>query len=137
MFDEPMVVHFMEGETLAGHGDNFFPGEAQILVRDGGGAIRKVDLAEVKMVCFVKSLASDRAQTHLPQPDRLLYQAVPGKRVRIRFRDGEQMEGLASIRAKPRQGFFVTPMNPNSNNLQVYVNPDALVGFSFQSDEPS
>jgi hypothetical protein len=134
VFDEPVVVHFLKGETLTGYGDNFLPGEAEIMVRDEGGAIRKVDLASVKVVCFVKSVSPDRAQTHRASPERLLYQAVPGRRVLLHFKDGERMEGLASISDKPRRGFFVTPLNPNSNNLQVYVNVEALLGLAFQGD---
>lgn len=136
MFDEPVVVHFLDGGTLAGHGDNFFPGEERVLIRDERDAIQSVDLSTVKMVCFVRSLAPDRLQTHQPPPARLLYQAVPGTRVLLRFKDGERMEGLASISGKPKRGFFVTPLNPNSNNLQVYVNPEALLNLSFQ-DSPN
>lgn len=132
MFDESIVVHYRDGRTLTGWGDNFFPTEGEIFVKDMLESVVKVSLAEVKVVCFVKQLNTDRRETHRPAAP-LIFQPVPGNRVDIVFRDGERMEGIASLTRLPDHGFFVTPLNPNSNNLQVYVNPAAVLRLRIQT----
>lgn len=132
MFDESVVVHFRDGRTLAGWGENFFPAEREIYIKDMVQNVVKVRLADVKVVCFVKQLNTDHRETHRPAAP-LLFQPVPGNHVTLVFRDGERMEGIASLTGQPDHGFFVTPLNPNSNNLQVYVNPAAVLRLTIQT----
>ncbi len=130
MFEQKVVVRYKEGRTLSGFGDSFLAGEAEILVQDLNGTIHHVPLSDVKMVCFVRAFDSDPAATHRPA-ERVLYQAVPGNRVRVAFRDGEVLEGVTSHRNRPTRGFFLTPLNPHGNNLGVYVNMAEVVSFRF------
>lgn len=131
MFDERVVVRFLDGTALKGYGDNFLPGEAELLVQENETAtIHKVDLAAVKAVYFVKEFLTDSQTSHRRAP-ALIFQAVPGKHVAMAFLDGEVLEGVATLQDRPVRGFFVTPLNPNSNNVQVYVNPKALRTFRF------
>ena len=125
-----MVIHFQTGTTLACWGDNFLPLEAEIMVKDEQDQIRSVALKDVKVVCFVKAFATDSRTTHRPAT-QLLYQAVPGRKVKLFFKDGEKLEGISSLNDRPLRGFFVTPLNPNSNNIHVYVNPGFLKSFEF------
>lgn len=131
MFDERVVVRFLDGRILKGYGDNFLPGEVELLVREvENDAIHRVALGEVKMICFVRAFVTDSQSTHRPTAP-LIYQAVPGRRVAVEFLDGEHLEGVATLQTMPTHGFFVTPLNPNSNNIQIYVNPNALRRFRF------
>ncbi len=131
MFEEQVVIHFLDGRVLNGYGDNFFPGEDRIMVLKAlSEEVVTVKLAEVKVVCFVRTLAPQQKERNR-EPQALLYQAVPGRHVDILFKDGEHLEGVASISDKPARGFFVTPLNPQSNNVQIYVNPDAMARFRF------
>ncbi len=132
MFDEAMVVHYRDGRTLTGWGGNFFPTEGEIYVKDMLENVVRVDLSQVKVVCFVRKLDPDRRETHRPAAP-LLYQAVPGNHIDIVFRDGERMEAVGSLTKLPSHGFFVTPLNPNSNNLQVYVNPAEVRSLRIQT----
>jgi hypothetical protein len=130
MFEQKVVVRYKDGKTLAGFGDSFVAGEAEILVQDLNEAIHRVPLSDVKMVCFVRTFGTDPAETHRPA-GRVLYQAIPGNRVRVAFRDGEVLEGVTSLQSRPTRGFFLTPLNPHGNNLGVYVNMDEVVSFRF------
>jgi len=130
VFDARIVVRYQDGTVLKGWGDNFLPGEASILVKDFQDRIHTVDLQRVKLVCFVKTFVSDSTMTHRPT-SRVLFSAIPGTLVELRFQDGEVIFGKASLSAPPRTGFFVSPVNPNSNNISVYVNPEALDRFRF------
>lgn len=94
------------------------------------GTIHRVPLCDVKMVCFVKTFGSDPPVTHRP-PERVVYRAVSGQRVRVAFRDGEVLEGVTTLQSRPTRGFFLTPLNPHGNNSGVYVNVDEVVSFRF------
>lgn len=125
-----MVVRFKDGATLSGFGDNFMPGETELLMQDLEERLHRLPLSDVKMVCFVKTFSSDPGETHRI-PGRVLYQPVPGSKVRISFKDGEVLEGVSAVRTRPLKGFFLTPLNQNSNNIHVYVNMDEVVSFRF------
>lgn len=132
MFDETVVVHYKDGRTLKGHGENFLPSEREIMIRSQEGALVTVQLSTVKIVCFVRSHSSDGLSRNR-HPAALLYRAVPGKRVVLQFQDGERLEGITTISRMPDRGFFVTPLNPASNNIQIYVNPDTVSSLQFPS----
>ena len=132
MFDQRMVIHFQTGKTLTGWGDNFLPIEEEIMVKDQDDQIHRVALRDVKIICFVKAFATDSRVTHKP-PSQLLFQAVPGRKVRLVFKDSEKLEGVASLNDRPLRGFFVTPLNSSSNNIHIYVNPAFLKSFEFLS----
>jgi hypothetical protein len=132
MFDDRLVIHFQSGKTLACWGDNFMPIEEEILVKDEDDKIDRVALKDVKVICFVKAFVTDSRTTHKPPP-QILFQAVPGRKVKLVFKDGEKMEGLCSLKERPVRGFFLTPLNPNSNNIHIFVNPAFLKSFEFTS----
>lgn len=132
MFEEKVIVRFKDGTTLPGFGDNFMPGDEEILVQDLEDHLHSVLLKEVKLVCFVRAFASDFDRSHAPA-GRLIYQAVPGRTVDITFRDGEKLRGITTLQNKPKGGFFLTPLNPNSNNIHVFVNSDEILSFRFQN----
>lgn len=132
MFDEKVIIRFLDGRVLKAYGDSFLPWEEEMLVKDAREQIVHVKLSEVKLIGFVKEFDSDGAVTHRPSPP-LQYVAVPGKRVLLKFRDGEEMVGMTSLESPPKQGFFLMPLNPNSNNNRVFVNPGALASFHFEA----
>lgn len=132
MFDERVVIHYLDGSTLRGYGDSFLPWEEEVLVKDQHEKMVHVRLADVKIICFVRHHDSDCSATHKASPP-LQFQAVPGRRIQLRFKDGEQLVGVASLEAPPRSGFFLTPLNPNSNNRRVFINLAALESFRFET----
>ncbi|MEJ2368407.1 MAG: hypothetical protein P8Z49_08685, partial [Acidobacteriota bacterium] len=92
--------------------------------------IRRIPLSNVKKICFVRHFSED-SQSVRRAPEQLQYQPVPGRKVGLHFRDGQSIYGIVTTERKPDHGFFLTPLNPNSNNLSIYVNPDALLTFNF------
>ncbi len=130
MFEARVVVRYMNGQILAGWGDQFFPMETEIMVKDQLDEIHRIPLNQVKLVCFVKQFVSDSSITHR-STSKVIYDAIPGKTVEMVFTDGEKMSAKASLNTIPKGGFFVTPANPNSNNVSMYVNKGALKSFRF------
>jgi len=84
---------------------------------------------EIKAVCFVKDFGSAEAE-----PAQRLFQNRPkaeGLWVRMRFADGEMMDGILpnNLLQLETYGFTLTPPNPSSNNQRVFVPKGSLEEF--------
>jgi hypothetical protein len=49
-----------------------------------------------------------------------------GIKIKIEFNDGEVMCGISLGYSKKRKGFFIIPVDPQSNNERVYVIASAV-----------
>jgi hypothetical protein len=54
-----------------------------------------------------------------------------GKRIQVKFKDGEVLIGYTSGYSPDRTGFFVFPSDPDSNNEKVFVMTAATANVSF------
>ena len=54
-----------------------------------------------------------------------------GKRIQVKFKDGEVLIGYTSGYSPDRMGFFVFPSDPDSNNEKVFVVAAAAANVSF------
>ncbi len=131
MQDEPVVVHFADGRTISGYGDDLLPSDSDYTLRDAASDQEVlVHLRQVKVVCFVRSHATTGVVRNREQPP-LVPHAGAGRRAEMVFRDGEHLAGLVSLQDNPTRGFYLVPLNPNGNNIKIYVNPNQLVKFRF------
>ena len=125
---EKVVIKFNDGKLVKGWAEDApVRGEEIVItpVLDPDHA-RTVKLRDAKAVFFVKSF--------LGAPERLKRGGFPSgscseaSRVLVEFKDGERLWGCASNRALPSTAgdFFVSPTDPGSNNLRVYVAPGGV-----------
>lgn len=117
-FERDPVLGFVNPHTY------LTPGGIEVLTRSGNLAL--VPYGEIKAVCFVREF--DLAET--PPAQRLFHTRpkTDGLWVRMRFRDGELMDGLLAnnlLQLEPF-GFTVVPPNPFSNNQRLFVPRQAL-----------
>lgn len=90
------------------------------------GSVILLPYVEVKVVCFVKDFEPSE------QPERKIFNTRPkmdGLWVRMRFRDGEVMDGILPnnlLQLEP-QGFTVIPPEPYSNNQRLFLPREALL----------
>ncbi len=85
------------------------------------GAVSVIPYAQVKTVCFVRDFNAEE-----PSTERRTFASRPknfGLWVRMRFRDGEVMDGLFpnNLLQWEAQGYTFVPPNPSSNNQKVFV----------------
>jgi hypothetical protein len=52
--------------------------------------------------------------------------ALRGLKIKLEFSDGEVIRGFSLGFSKERKGFYITPIDPQSNNERIYVIADAL-----------
>ncbi len=120
-FDRDTVAGFVNPRTF------LLPDGLEVLTQTGNVAV--FPYAEVKAVCFVRDFGSLG-----DEPDQKLFHTRPkveGLWVRMRFLDGEVMDGLLAnnlLQIEP-VGFTVVPPNPSSNNQRIFVPKTALAEF--------
>lgn len=92
------------------------------------GTVARLPYPEVKAVCFVKDFDSG------PGEERLLFTSRPktaGLWVRMKFRDGELMDGILpnNLLQIDSHGFAITPPDGYSNNQHLFIPRTALIGI--------
>lgn len=99
------------------------------------GRARRLELGQIKWVCYVRDFNLDDGV----EPERIgrrTFQARPrgdGLWLRLVFRDGEALEGLAGVDLGLLDalvgdgGLFLTPPDLRSNALRIFV-PRAAIG---------
>lgn len=115
-----MVIHFMDGRILKGWGTLISPFDKIMEFQDLSGEIHLVDLSKIKGAFYVKSFEGNPRKTRSVEATWL----PPGDRVKVFFKDGEVLEGVAQLPEdlKGAQGFYVVPCDLASNNYRIYVN---------------
>ncbi len=111
-FDREPLAGFVNPQTY------LQPAGVELLMIDG--ALNTVPYQEIKTVSFVRDFdVSDH-------PDKRVFNTRPkmeGLWVRMKFRDGEVMDGLLAnnLLLLDTHGFTVTPPDPYANNQRVFV----------------
>ncbi len=118
-----VVAHYTDGRLLKGTTNDFLPTKDIFHVSPAdatpGSKPIEVKLSDLKAVFFVKDL-SGHAQHHdinEVKPD----QPVVGRKIQVRFKDGEEMLGTTQGYQPNRPGFFVNPVDAESNNERCFV----------------
>ncbi len=90
------------------------------------GAIHQIPFSDVKAVCFVRDFgAGETWRAHRTFQTR---PKANGLWLRLCFRDGESLEGIApnNLLQNEPNGFSVTPPDPTFQNQRVFVPREAL-----------
>ena len=117
-----VVARYADGRVVKGFTFDFGPTQARFHIFTepmAGGPSTLVLVRDLKAVFFVRDLVGNSArQDGQKFPPGA---ATTGPHVEVRFRDGEIMLGTADSPISDPKGFFLTPADPESNNLRVYV----------------
>lgn len=121
-----VVVKYLDGRIIKGNTFDFAPTRDTFHVDvietnedERRLGIREVDISQLKAVFFVKDFAGrpdyEERDGFLPGDERR------GKKIRITFDDGEKINALSMGFSRGRKGFFVNPVDPESNNIRIFV----------------
>ncbi len=117
-FDRESVPGFVNPQTY------LQPSGLEVLTL--GGSVLEVPYADIKALCFVREFGNgeplDEHRVFLSRPK------VNGIWIRMKFRDGDIMEGVLpnNLLQLEQYGFTFVPPNPNSNNQKIFVPKAAL-----------
>jgi len=123
-----VVAHYMDGRVVKGTTQDFFPNRPIFRVTPvGAGKESEIQCRQLKAVFFVKDLTGDENRKDLRGFVDGPGETTKGKKIAVRFKDGEFLCGYSLSYSPERVGFFLFPSDPGSNNLRIYVMTYAAV----------
>ena len=137
---DKVVVRFKDGRILKGRVKDFDPDAVQfILMQQENGDDLQLPIDELKALFFVHSLEGDREHR-----ERKVFGISKnlGHKIYIKFLDGESMLGFVKgdvpwekgfYRSSPgnsSNGFFMAPVDGESNNIKIFVIASAIRDIS-------
>ena len=115
------VVAFLDGRRLKGYLLNFSALKESFRLfsddnvhQEPGG---NIFLKDLKAVFFVKDFAGDPARKDSAECGP----AKHGRKVVVTFKDGEQISGSTEAYNPQKLGFFLFPLNGDTNNMRIFV----------------
>jgi len=126
-----VVAHFLDGRLLKGTIHDFAPNKECFHLYVGGderSEATAVRAGALKALFFVRSYEgeADRHRSYSFQDA-----TAQGRRVKVRFTDGEEVAGFTVGYSKEKQGFFLIPADPAGNNTRVFVLNAAVAEVSW------
>jgi hypothetical protein len=117
-----VVAHLLNGKLIKGTTQDFFPNRPvfHILPADGG-APAEVRTKLLKALFFVKEFAGNQSRRDVRGFIEAPGETAQGKKLAVRFKDGELLCGYSLTYSPERDGFFMFPSDAGTNNLRVYV----------------
>lgn len=117
-----VVAHFTDGKLLKGTTQDFFPNRPSFHLQPAaGGPAVEVRCKTLKALFFVKEFAGDPQRRDLRGFLAAPGETAHGKKIAVRFRDGELLCGYSLSYLPDRDGFFMFPADSGGNNLRIYV----------------
>jgi hypothetical protein len=116
-----VVARCQDGRVLKGLTNDFFPAKDRFHLLPAGspaGAVPvEVVVSSLKAVFFVHDLkgSPDHKKTNA------FDHALPGRKIRVVFKDGEVLVGTTNGYQPGRPGFFLFPADSKSNNERCYI----------------
>ena len=117
-----VVVHFIDGKILKGTTQDFFPNRPSFHLQPvSGEPAVEIRCKTLKGVFFVKDFAGNSARRDLGGFIAAAGETIHGKKIAVRFKDGELLCGYSLSYLPDREGFFMFPADSASNNMRIYV----------------
>jgi hypothetical protein len=116
-----VVVAFADGRRLKGCLFNFSPLKEGFKFTPNETAQQKaptdICLSDLKAIFFVKDFRGNPDYKENPADATPKY----GRKIVVTFLDGEELSGSTEAYNPQRVGFFMSPADPNSNNMRVFI----------------
>lgn len=125
---QKVIVRFLDGRLLKGYVADFSPSSDSVSVEGESSERQKIGFDELKAIFFVRTFEGDKSHTE----KKSFIKPIPlGKRVFVKFKDGESMMGYIEggipwekgffLEPNKGSGFFLIPVDDESNNIKVFV----------------
>ena len=118
-----IVMRYVDGRIIKGFTSDFSPTKNLFHVQpvEAKATDKSIEISvrELKAVFFVKDFSGDPSYS---EDKKFSGAQVPsGRKVEVTFLDNEILVGATLSYDPGRPGFFITPADPQSNNLRVFV----------------
>ena len=112
-----IVVKFKDNTVAKGKTNDFFPNKTQFHLEEMNGKIVEISIEDLKAVFFVKDLKGNK--NHEDNYNDEI--AAGGRKIKVRFFDGETVVGYTLGYSPDRQGFYLSPADLQGNNERIFV----------------
>jgi hypothetical protein len=117
-----VVAHLVGGKIIKGTTQDFFPNRPLFHIQpsDPGPSV-ELRTKQLKALFFVREFAGNGQRRDIRGFIDGPGETAQGKKLAVRFKDGELLCGYSLSYSPDRDGFFMFPADSGSNNLRVYV----------------
>jgi hypothetical protein len=117
MVSNKVVIRFKDNRVLKGTTSNFFPNKDRFHLEQQNGQRIEVRVEDLKAIFFVKDF--DGNKDHKDNyGDKV---AGGGRRISVKFADGETIVGYTLGYSVDRPGFYLSPSDLKANNERIFV----------------
>jgi hypothetical protein len=122
-----VVVRFKDGSIMKGKTNDFFPNKTSFHLETLNGETKTIDVEKLKAFFWVKDYEGNKNYDE-DYEDEI---AGTGRKIIVKFSDGESIIGYTLGYSPDRQGFFMTPADLKSNNQRIFVIKSASEKIEF------
>ena len=128
---EKVVIRHIDGKMLKGYVRDFASDSSGVILEEAGSRKeQKIPISEVKAIFFVRTFEGD---SEYREKKTYGIRENTGRKVYIKFIDGESMMGFIEGKIPWEKGFFISnpdskvkgfyliPTDSRSNNIKVFV----------------
>ena len=123
--NEKVIAYFKDGTLVKGRTSDFIPTADTFRVQEEKGAIAVVEMRKLKAVYFVNDFTESQAYRGMSSSSGEGLNGL-GRRLEIKFKDGEILRGMALVTYVGRRGFFLAPCESCSPIQKVFILKDSL-----------
>lgn len=117
METDKVIARFKDGSLIKGKIHDFFINNSKFRFETTKGERRKISVEELKAIFWVKDFQGNKNHR-----DKFNFDLdIGGRRIRVRFFDGELIIGHTIGYSPNKPGFFMVPLDTESNNKGVFV----------------
>ena len=116
-----VVAHFPDGAASRGRRRTSFPNRPRFHIQPRRQPRGRVRCRDLKALFFVREFAGNATRRDLRGFLASPGETAQGKKIAVRFKDGELLCGYSLSYMPDREGFFMFPSDSGSNNLRIYV----------------
>ena len=122
-----VVIKFKDNTMKKGTTSDFFPNKSQFHLEEMNGEIAQIKIEDLKALFFVKTFEGNK--NHQDKYNDNI--SGGGRKVKVKFSDGETVVGYTVGYSPDRQGFFLTPADLQGNNERIFVVKTATTNVEF------
>ena len=112
---------------MKGNTSDFFPNKVCFHLNCMDAKIVKIDIETLKAVFFVKDFEGNK--DYQKKYEDTIHGS--GRKIEVKFTDGESITGYVLGYSPDRHGFFITPADLGSNNERIFVVRSATKSIKF------
>jgi hypothetical protein len=127
MAKNKVIARFKDGTLMKGKSADFFPNRKTFHLELPSGEVVDIETEQLKSLFFVKDFEGNKKR------EDSYHDVVPGggRKVQIKFKDGESVIGYTQGFSPDRPGFFVIPADMKGNNERIFVITSATEEVTF------